>query len=113
MSPGHPYVGIANGKCELCKFNGECHDIPGLILEPPKTTEEHLVFKIMQEGYKDKAESLQIHNITGGLNHRMTEMLKQMFIHKKGEIDWYTTYHLRVKAQIGYERQEKFKRDRG
>jgi hypothetical protein len=108
---GFPYTGVAFGNCELCSKRADLHDVPGskLVPDTQKTTEEKLVDKIMNEGYKDKAESLVITYSSGQLNHRDTEMLRQIIVKKNDKIDWHATYNLRLVAVEGFRRREEFK----
>lgn len=117
LSPGYPYIGIReNSKCDICHVSQDCHDIPGSILEPPTTAEGKLALKIMQQGYRDKAEQLVVCNMSGAeagkINHRETSELRKVLVEVRGDIDWYTTYHLRVAAIRGYEQKQNLIRDR-
>lgn len=115
-SAGFPYTGVApNSKCYLCSRITNCHDVPASMLTPEseKTFEEKMVGKIVQEGYRDKAENLVVTYLSGKLNHEKTELLRSILVKNNGVVDWYTTYFLRVAAQEGYRRDEESKRNRG
>jgi len=72
----------------------------------------------MQDGFRDKAENLVVVHVSGKaagkLNHDKTELIRKIIAKNKstGEIDWYTTYQLRLVAQQGYQRDEESKRNR-
>jgi hypothetical protein len=118
-SSGYPYTGLVeNTKCELCHKIDVCHDVPALFLVPDskKTPTEKTVDKQIQNEYRKKAESLAIVYVSGRnagqLDHRQTELLRQIFVKKNSEVDWYATYHLRLKVQKGYQQAEEKKRDK-
>lgn len=118
-SPGFPHIGIsANSMCEVCRKLTDCHDVPAIVLIPEseKTVEQKLVYKIMQQGYREKAESLMVTYVSGPeagkLNHEKTKLVQMISIAVNGEIDWYSTYQLRKVAQQGYQIHEESKRNR-
>src|SRR5260370_216278 len=80
---GFPYVGIAkDAKCEICNRAGIHHNVPASMLTPEskKTFEEKTVAKIMQEGFKDKAENLTVVHLSGRVDHEKTELLRKIFV---------------------------------
>ncbi len=98
-SAGYPYIGFRlSEKCEVCGKIGECHDLPAIRLVPKNemTFEQKMVDKIMQEGYRDKANSLVVTRGNGEEWYTMTEEIRNAFARRNGEIDWYDTYELRV-----------------
>lgn len=118
-SPGFPFVGIEKSvKCEVCHKKTDCHTVPTVVLLPEaeRTFDQKLVYKIMEEGFKDRADSLVVVHVSGAeagkINHRMTELLRSIKIQKNGKTDWYSTYQLRLVAQQGYQKDEESKRNR-
>jgi hypothetical protein len=118
-SSGYPYTGLVeNTQCEICHTTDVCHDVPALFLIPDskKTSVEKTLDKQIQDEYRKKAESLVIVYVSGKnagqLNHKQTELLRQIVVKKNSEIDWYATYHLRLKVQRGYQQVEERKRDK-
>jgi hypothetical protein len=113
---GYPYIGLSiDSKCDVCGRITNCYDIPASMLTPysKKTFEEKTVAKIMQEGFKDKAESLVVMHLSGRIDHEKTELLRRVFVKNYGTVDWYATYQLRVTALRGYRQDEESKRNRG
>jgi hypothetical protein len=117
-SLGWPFMGVSYGRCEICRKHTECHDVPSSALknDTEKTTEEKTLDKAMQQEYKQKAESLVVTFVdgpaSGRIDHRHTQELREIFIRKNGTVDWFSTYHLRVRAQEMYHRTEQIKRDK-
>lgn len=113
---GFPYAGITFGKCEVCGKAKDCNDVPAVKLIKQKTSEERLVNKIMEDGYRQKAEGLVVVNVSGAeagkLNHRMTDLLRKIFIWNNGDVDWQATYQVRLAAQQGYQTDEENQRNR-
>ena len=116
---GFPYSGVKlNGKCEVCGTIGDSHDVPAIKLVPErdKTPEQKLVSRMMQDGFRDRAENLVIVHVSGHeagkINHPLTEQLREIIVKNNGDIDWHATYELRVAAQKGIQRDEELKRDR-
>ena len=98
-SSGYPYIGLReNAKCEVCRKFDVCHDVPGLMLVPgsEKTQTEKTLDKAIQQEYHQKADSLTIVYVSGRsagqLNHRETELLRQIVVKKNEEIDWHATF---------------------
>lgn len=118
-STGFPYIGVRQStQCEVCLKIRNCHDVPGSMLVPEsqKTTEQKLVNKVMQQAYREKAESLVVTYVSGAeagqTDYTRTALMREIVIKVNGEIDWYATYQLRLKAQEGYQQAERIKRDR-
>jgi len=98
-SSGYPYIGFrASEKCEVCGKVGECHDIPAIRLVPKNemTFEQKTVDKIMQQGYRQKAENLVVSRPNGQPWPDMTVEIQSSFARRDGEIDWFDTFELRV-----------------
>lgn len=98
-SSGFPYIGFrASEKCEVCGKLAECHDIPAIRLVPKEemTFEQKMIDKIMQEGYREKAESLVVSRSNGEPWGTMTDEIRNAFAWRNNEVDWYDTYELRV-----------------
>jgi|ERR1700676_2799497 len=113
-APGFPFIGVESGVfCEVCHKINDCHTVPSLILTPEskRTFEQKQIYKIMQEGFKDRAETLVVSK-AGKIDHGRTELLRSILIRRDGEVDWYSTYQLRLVAQQGYQKDEESKRDR-
>ena len=106
---------VSNERCEVCKQPRECYDVPSVMLVPEadRTLEQKLILKTVQDGFREKAEALVITGLDGRIDHLMTARLQQVFA-KRGccDVDWYASYNLRLKAQEGYQRAERTKRDR-
>ena len=118
-STGFPYIGIAlNSKCEVCGKHTDCNDVPGLELVPEsdRTTEQRLLAQAMNNAYREKAEAVVVTFISGSragnLNHEKTDQIRKIFVKTNGEVDWFSTYNLRLKVQEGYEKDEQIKRDK-
>lgn len=110
----YPYHRHAVAKCELCNKHVDCYDYPALFAKQPdqRTEEENLLYKILQQEYKSKAESLVITYVSGpragAINQDLTNNLKHAIIKNRqsGEIDWYATWELRTTLQAGYQKVE-------
>jgi hypothetical protein len=109
---------VQQGKCEICKRFTECFDVPAVLTVPEheRSLEQKMIYRIMQEAFKDKAENLVVTHASGSeagkLNHRLTGMLHEIIAKRGSEIDWYETYNLRLAVQSGYQRAEEFKSNR-
>lgn len=98
-SAGYPYVGFRTGvKCERCGKIKDCHDIPAirLVSDAEKTVEQKTIDKMMQDQYKQKAESLEVFHGSGRPWTGMTEEIQKTFAYRNGVVDWYDTFELRV-----------------
>jgi hypothetical protein len=104
------------GRCEVCHRHKENYDVPALFLKTPKTKEEIMLDKMVQEEYKKKSEALVIAQVIGPMagatDYKATAELQQVFIRKNAEIDWFATFELRQKIQVQHAADERFKRDR-
>lgn len=94
---------MSNDKCEVCGNRNACYDVPSvkLIPESDRTVEQKLVYKIMQDGFREKAERLVVTTRAGKIDHVLTEKLRKIQVTRSGEIDWLDTYNLRIAAQQG------------
>jgi hypothetical protein len=101
-------------RCEACGNTVECYDVPSvrLILERDRTFEQKLIFKMMQEGFRGKAELIVITNRDGKVDHVKTEIVREQVVKRNGEIDWFDTYNLRLALQKGIQMDEESKRNR-
>lgn len=114
-SAAWPYAGLeGNSKCELCGETKECHDVPAVrnVRPEDKTVEQKTIEQALDIAFRDKAEGLVVTYLDGNFNQHMTDLLRQSFAKRNGEVDWYDTYHLRLKLQRDYRLVEEQKRDR-
>jgi len=98
-SAGYPYIGFRIGvRCEQCGAIKDCHDVPAIRLIPEKefTIEQKMLDKTMQDGYRQKSESLEVYHPSGRLWKSMTDEIQKSFAFRNGAVDWYDTYELRV-----------------
>ena len=102
------------GKCEQCGATGQCNDVPAVMLVPEhdRTIEQKLILGAMQQAFKEKADKIVITTLDGKVNNRLTDMVREIFIRRGTEIDWYATLRLRQQAQQGYTQQEQMNRDK-
>lgn len=102
---GFPFVGlIQSGECDFCRTRHiQVHDVE---LKKTDTTNEKVVDKVKQDVYRMKCAELAIYFASGPrkgtLNVGATEELKQIEIRVNGEIDWVSTFELRVRARDSY-----------
>ena len=106
---------MLNDKCEVCGKPDACYEVPSveLIPESSRTIEQKLVYKIVQDGFREKAEQLVVTDLSGRIDYVSTSMLQKIFVKRNEEIDWYDTFNLRLKAQQGYRETKQNRRDRG
>jgi len=106
---------MLSDKCEVCGKPDACYEVPSvkLIPESSRTIEQKLVYKIMQDGFREKAEQLVVTDLSGRIDYVSTSMLQKIFVKRNEEIDWYDTFNLRLKAQQGYRETKQNRRDRG
>lgn len=92
----------------------KCYDVPAVMLVPEKdrTFEQKMVLKMLQDGFRDKAESLVITMLDGRVDHILTSQLKKLIAVRGTEIDWYSTFQVRLRAQEGHRESERVKRDK-
>jgi hypothetical protein len=109
----YPYHTAEYGRCTECQKYCNCYDTPALFLKEPETVEEKMLDKQFQDDYHTRAESMVITFVqgrqAGHLDHKASEALKGLKVLKNGEVDWYATYQLRLKAQEGYRKTEEMK----
>lgn len=85
-----------------------CSDVPPNLLKRPDqmNANELIVAQVQQEIYKLKCDDIQVFFVrgpqAGRLNTAATKDLQQLFLHRDGEIEWVSTYELRIKARDGY-----------
>ena len=105
---------IEHGKCEVCSKTGECYDVPAVMLIPEDklSLEQKQIRRMLLEGFQEKAEQMVITYLDGRLDNRMTDLLRQVFIKRKGKVDWYLTFGARLKMQDGHRESQRSKRDR-
>lgn len=111
--PAHPYVGtMLHGECEVCRRSGPVHVVPTNLLKSRKDMDvnEIVVDNIQQEVYRLKCDDLAVYFVrgpaAGRINDSVTKDLQQLFLHRDGEIDWVSTYELRLKVRDGYNQVE-------
>lgn len=102
------------GRCEVCKKSGKCNDVPAVILVPEseRSLEQKLLLQAMQQAFKEKADKIVITTLDGKINNRLTDMVREIFVNRGTEVDWYATLRLRQQAQQGYKQQEQMNRDK-
>jgi hypothetical protein len=105
---------VIDEKCEQCGILKKCYDVPAVMLVPEKdrTFEQKMVLKMLQDGFRDKAESLVITMLDGRVDHILTSQLKKLIAVRGTEIDWYSTFQVRLRAQEGHRESERVKRDK-
>ena len=105
---------VSTEKCSSCGRSKECYEVPSIKLIPEAewTTEQKLVYDIMQQAFKEKAESLVITNHEGVVNWRLTTKLREALAVRNGKTDWFDTYNLRLAIQKGVGRAEEIKSHR-
>ena len=105
---------VASERCEVCGTQSHCYDVPSIMLIPEssRTFDQRLLFKVVMEGFRDKAEALSIMSLDGKTDHLRTTMLQQIFVHRRNELDWYATYQTRLRVIEGHREFERAKRDR-
>lgn len=101
-------------RCEVCGTKQMCYDVPSVILVPDsiRTIEQKIVLKAVMDGYRDKAETIVVTGLDGRVNNLMTDMVREMFMHRNAEVDWYATYLARLTVQERFQQSERAKRDR-
>jgi hypothetical protein len=101
-------------KCEVCGATGECYDVPAVMLIPEDklSLEQKGIRRMLLAGFQEKAEQMVITYLDGRVDNRMTDLLKQVFIKRNNEIDWYATYAARLKVQDGHRESQRARRDR-
>ena len=113
MPATYPYHAGEHGRCESCRKHKNCYNVPALFLKEPETAEEKLLDKGIQEAYKEKCADMVVcftqGRLAGHLNHRLTEAMQKVFVNKGDNIDWYSTYQLRLRLQEGYRKDEEIK----
>ena len=102
------------GKCEICGITGQCNDVPAVILVPEseRSVEQKLLLQAMQTAFKEKADKIVITTLDGKVNNRLTDMVREIFVRRGTEVDWYATLRLRQQAQQGCKHQEQMNRDK-
>ena len=105
---------MLSDKCEVCGKPDACYEVPSvkLVPESSRTVEQKLVYKIMQDGFREKAEQLVVTTLSGKVDHVLTEELRKIQVARSGEIDWFDTYQLRFVAQQAIQKDEESKRNK-
>jgi hypothetical protein len=101
-------------RCEVCGTKQMCYDVPSVMLVPEaeRTIEQKIVLKAVMDGYHNKADRIVITDLDGRMNHRMTEMVRQVFVYRSNQIDYYATFIARLTVQERFQQAERAKRDR-
>lgn len=105
---------LVTQRCEVCGKTGMCNDVPAVMLIPEveRTAEQKQIFEMLQQGFKERAEAVQITALDGRFSSTMTQLVREIFIRRGNRIDWYATYQARLRAQECHRESERAKRDR-
>jgi hypothetical protein len=107
---------MESGKCEVCNRTQMCYDVPAVMLVPEseRTVEQQQIYEMVQQGFKQKADSIVFTKLDGRVDNLMTKIAKGIFVKrgKTNSIDWYSTFNARRKAQESHLELERVKRDR-